>query len=291
GCCLYASITDLKERRIRNFCSLGLLYCGFILQVIFWLQGWIPFSYLISVTLGGAVLAYLSYIFNFFAPGDAKLFWAVCVALPPLLFKSPKGYMFAPIVLGVNVFIPYLVVLFIYALFKTDREERLRVIRTVTSPKAILTRLFGLFGFVGVGIAVSVIVEIIALKLRLSIAPGSFVRFLLAIGVYQAIIFWARSKGVEILVPLLGTLAYLVIFIYMGFSVPRGVQHLLFILIGIYVGIYALLRPLILSLINSALAEEKAGMVPATIAFAPFITLGVLLTVICRGPIYSFLLR
>ncbi|MCD6507146.1 prepilin peptidase, partial [Candidatus Poribacteria bacterium] len=136
GCCLYASITDLKERRIRNFCSLGLLYCGFILQVIFWLQGWIPLFYLISVTLGGAVLAYLSYIFNFFAPGDAKLFWAVCVALPPLLFKSPKGYMFAPIVL------------------------------------------------------------------------------LLVIGVYQAIIFWAHSKGVEILVLLLGTLAYLVTFFH-----------------------------------------------------------------------------
>ncbi len=161
----------------------------------------------------------------------------------------------------------------------------------------------------------------------------------------------------------LGTSICLTAFIYTGFSVPGGIRQTLVILTGIYVGVYAVLRPLILMLANPvivkemSIAELEAGMLPAeailkeeqngevryvkadatqapihddpavvlvhpshpldadtvhrlksqaqkgdfdafggrlriqkTIPFAPFIALGVLLTVLLRGQIFSMFL-
>ncbi len=358
GCCLYASLTDLRERKIKNLCSFGLLYCGLILQVIFFLQGQIPFSYLLTVTLGGGALAYLSYLTHFFAPGDAKLFWAACVALPPTFFDSPNGYVFAPLVLGINTFVPYLVGLLLYALLKTGVHEKWRVIQTGFAPKTLSTNLFGLLGFMGFGTLLLWVVE--TTVSRFSIPLGPVVKFLLVLGGYQAIFFWARARRLEAVVPILGTSVCITAWLYMGFSVPVGVRQSLFTLIGLYVGVYAIFRPLILMLANPvivtevSIAELEAGMLPAeaivkeenagevryikvdatqssiqfdpaaalvypsrpldtdtvhrlkaqaqegdfddfggrlriqkTIPFAPFIALGVLLTVIFRGSIFS----
>ncbi len=209
GCCLYASLTDLRKRKIKNLCSFGLLYCGLILQVIFWIQGQIPFSYLLTVTVGGGALAYLSYLTHFFAPGDAKLFWATCVALPPAFFDSPNGYVFAPLVLGINTFVPYLVGLLLYALFKTNRREKWGALQTVVAPKAILTNLFSLLGFIGIGTLVWVMVEAVGSKFSLPLGP--VVRFLLALGVYQGISFWAQTRRLEAVVPLLVLLCQLAV--------------------------------------------------------------------------------
>lgn len=358
GCCCYASVTDLRERKIRNIASWGLLYAGVTLQTIFWILGEIPVSYLATVLLGGGALAFLAHLLHFAAPGDAKLFWAATVALPASLFQSPQGYLFPPLVLAINTFVPYLVGLLLFAFLRTDRRVKLQAIRSAMAPKAILTNLFNLSGFIGVGILVSFVTSKTATYLSITVGP--VVNFLLILLAYQLAASWAKARRLDAVVPLMGVSVCVVAFIAQGFFVPEGSRQSLLLLGGIYVGVYSILRPLILLLAEPILIKEveiaalEVGMIPAeeirrvgdepryvkvaptqpmiedssvfvrasrpldtptvealreagrlgrfaeienrlrvqkTIPFAPFIALGVALTVLAKGPIYALLRR
>lgn len=86
GC--YATYTDIHFRRIPNGASWGLLAVGFVGQGLFWLWGAVELEQAATVFLVGFAVSYVLYIYGFWAPGDAKLFWAVVLVLPPTFFPS-----------------------------------------------------------------------------------------------------------------------------------------------------------------------------------------------------------
>jgi hypothetical protein len=84
GC--YTSYTDIHFREISNLASWGLLGLGLAGQLGFWALGKTGPVQIGATFLGGFGICYLLYRYGFWAPGDAKLFWAMVVALPPTLF-------------------------------------------------------------------------------------------------------------------------------------------------------------------------------------------------------------
>ncbi|MYK18338.1 hypothetical protein F4055_09270 [Candidatus Poribacteria bacterium] len=73
--CGYASYTDLKTQKIRNFCSLGLLYIGTLSQLMAWYLGTTTPLYILGLFFGSGLIAFAFYWFGIFSPGDSKLFW------------------------------------------------------------------------------------------------------------------------------------------------------------------------------------------------------------------------
>lgn len=86
GC--YTTYTDIHFRHIPNWASWGLLAVGLISQGLFWLWGAVALDQVGTVFLVGFAVSYLLYIYGFWAAGDAKLFWAFVLVLPPTLFPS-----------------------------------------------------------------------------------------------------------------------------------------------------------------------------------------------------------
>ena len=117
--CGYASYTDLKTQRIRNFCSLGLLYVGTLSQLMAWYLGKTTPLDIFVLFSGGGLIAFALYWFGVFSPGDCKLFWGLCLIFPPSLFGSLIGTLgFPPLVLVLNIIVPYAIGILGYLIFK-----------------------------------------------------------------------------------------------------------------------------------------------------------------------------
>ncbi|RKU12418.1 hypothetical protein C6503_17525 [Candidatus Poribacteria bacterium] len=159
GFCGYASYTDLKTQRIRNFCSLGLLYVGTLSQLMAWYLGATTPFYLLGLFFGSGLIAFALYWFGIFSPGDAKLFWGLCLIFPVSLFRSLSGTLgFAPLVLALNIIVPYSAAVLGYLLFKfvsmPNKLELLRhFVRSNFQKAKVIESLFSLILFIGVGAA------------------------------------------------------------------------------------------------------------------------------------------
>ena len=161
GFCGYASYTDLKTQRIRNFCSLGLLYVGTLSQLMAWYLGATTPLYLLGLFFGSGIIAVAFYWFGIFSPGDAKLFWGLCLIFPVSLFRNLSGALgFAPLVLALNIVVPYSIAVLGYLLFKfvsmPNKLELLRhFVRSNFQKSKMFESLFSLILFVGVGAALT----------------------------------------------------------------------------------------------------------------------------------------
>ena len=161
GFCGYASYTDLKTQRIRNFCSLGLLYVGTLSQLMAWYLGATTPLYLLGLFFGSGLIAFALYWFGIFSPGDAKLFWGLCLIFPVSLFRSLSGALgFAPLVLALNIIVPYSIAVLGYLLFKfvsmeNKRELLHHFVRSNFQKTKVLESLFNLLLFIGVGAALT----------------------------------------------------------------------------------------------------------------------------------------
>ena len=87
-CGCYTTYTDIHFRHIPHWASWGLLAVGLIGQGLFWIWGAVELDQAGIVLLVGFVVGYVLYIYGFWAPGDAKLFWAFVLVLPPTFFPS-----------------------------------------------------------------------------------------------------------------------------------------------------------------------------------------------------------
>ena len=74
--CCYATYTDLRERKIKNFCSYGLIYAGILSQVVAVLSGSSALLSSIFTIVGGFLIVIVLYWFGIFAVGDANSFGA-----------------------------------------------------------------------------------------------------------------------------------------------------------------------------------------------------------------------
>ncbi len=78
----YAAYTDIRFREISNLSILFLLLTGLTGQIVLWMWSETTPWQVGLVTGAGLILSYILFIYGFWAAGDAKLFWAVLVALP-----------------------------------------------------------------------------------------------------------------------------------------------------------------------------------------------------------------
>lgn len=114
--CGWASYTDLKEKKIKNICSMGLIYAGILAQVMLFLLGETKIGNMLSVFIMGGIIAFGMYWLGILAPGDAKLYWGVVMILPPSIWgRNLAGLPYPALIIFINIFIVY----FVYSLVTT----------------------------------------------------------------------------------------------------------------------------------------------------------------------------
>lgn len=130
-----------------------------------WYQGGTTPFYILGLLLGSGVIAFGFYWFGIFSPGDSKLFWGLCLMLPLSLFSSLSGALgFPPLVLAVNIIVPYAIGLVAYLFFKfVLMRNKLDIFRSLFRSNfqkaALLERVFNLLLFMGIGSALTFVLE------------------------------------------------------------------------------------------------------------------------------------
>lgn len=130
-----------------------------------WYLGATTPLYLLGLFFGSGLIAFAFYWFGIFSPGDAKLFWGLCLIFPVSLFRSLSGTLgFAPLVLALNIIVPYSVAVLGYLLFKfvsmENKRELLRhFARSNFQKTKVLESLFNLILFIGVGAALAFLLQ------------------------------------------------------------------------------------------------------------------------------------
>ena len=163
--CGYASWTDIKTHKIPNLCSMCLIYAGTLGQLMGWFLGLTtPWNIAILFSLSGAI-AISFYTFGIFSPGDSKLFWGICLILPSWWFGSIQETLrFPPVVLALNIIIPYTLVAIGYLIVKLVRIRGmvavlLQLIKASLNRESVLEKVFGLLQFILISSGLTYIFE------------------------------------------------------------------------------------------------------------------------------------
>ena len=143
---VYASITDTRNRRISNSCTYGLALAGALSQALFVYLGLLTIPQYLWLIFGGLAIAVLLFTLGIWSPGDAKLFWAVAVALPPTVLAAAR-WNYPPFVILVNTFIPYFCAMAIVILIRTSAQQKLQTLRSMLAPSFLLRYAFSLLAF------------------------------------------------------------------------------------------------------------------------------------------------
>ncbi|MYC78518.1 hypothetical protein F4X10_22370 [Candidatus Poribacteria bacterium] len=266
--CGYASYTDLKTQKIYNVCSLGLLYGGTLSQLMAWYLGTTTPLYILALFLGSGLMGFALYWFGVFSPGDSKLFWGLCLIFPLSLFRNLNGPLsFPPLILALNIIIPYSVGMLGYLLFRfVSVPNKLALFRgflMVNFQKAsLLEKLFNVLFFIGVGTALTPLLALLGWH------PDPFLRLVSVLVTFVLI--------QKLLSPVPKTPVY---YASVGFacvwlavrsspSVPALLSGFAFFL-GLYLLAFVVTKQLVLSLARLTLEHAvdvkdlQIGMIPA----------------------------
>ena len=266
--CAYASYTDLKTQKIRNFCSLGLLYAGTLSQLMAWYLGTTTPFYILGLFFGSGLIAFAFYWFGIFSPGDSKLFWGLCLIFPLSLFRNLSGALsFPPLILALNIIIPYSIGVLGYLLFKfVSMRNKLDIFRYFFKSNfqkaALLEKFFSLLVLIGIGSVLTYLLQ------RVGWEPDWFLRL-----VFVLVAFTLIQK---LLSPLPKTPVYYTVisFVCVWLAVQTTPSVSVFLsgfafFLGLYLVVFILAKELILSLASLTLDNTvhvkglQVGMIPA----------------------------
>ena len=266
--CGYASYTDLKTQKIRNFCSLGLLYAGTLSQLMAWYLGTTTPFYILGLFFGSGLIAFAFYWFGIFSPGDSKLFWGLCLIFPLSLFRNLSGVLsFSPLILALNIIIPYSIGVLGYLLFKfVSMRNKLDIFRYFFKSNfqkaALLEKFFSLLVLIGIGSVLTYLLQ------RVGWEPDWFLRL-----VFVLVAFTLIQK---LLSPLPKTPVYYTVisFVCVWLAVQTTPSVSVFLsgfafFLGLYLVVFILAKALILNLASLALDNTvdvnglQVGMIPA----------------------------
>lgn len=359
--CGYACYTDIKTQKIRNYCSFGLIYAGLLSQLMEWYLGKTTPLFIVGLFLGSGIAAFAFYWFGIFSPGDSKLFWGLCLILPPPLFRLLSGTVsYPPLILTLNVIIPYTIGILTYLLFKYflthNKLELLRnsLMGSLQKDK-MLQRIFNLLLLVGIGSTITYISQLIEWDINRPLQIG-----------FVLTTFFLVQKLLSHL-PKTPTYYTTIGFacIWISLKASTSVSGFIYgfaFFLGIYFVVFVIAKQLVLGLASTLersieISNLKVGMIPAEqivqtkhhdgvvyyekqqasfssenenilispsatglskeeidklnklaaqgaftkfenrikiqpdICFAPVITVGVLLTILCQGPFYLKLMQ
>ncbi len=266
--CGYASYTDLKTQKIRNFCSLGLLYVGTLSQLMAWYLGTTTPLYILGLFFGGGLIAFAFYWFGIFSPGDSKLFWGLCLIFPLSLFRNLSGALsFPPVILALNIIVPYSIGILCYLLFKFAlMPNKLNLFRyffkSYFQKDTLLEKLFSLLMFIGIGSGLTYLLQ------HLEWEPDRLLHLLLVLVVFTLI--------QKLLSPVPKTPAYYIIIgftsVWLALQATPSVSVFLSgfaFFLGLYLVVFVIAKQLILSLASITLDNAvdvsglEVGMIPA----------------------------
>ena len=266
--CGYASWTDLTTQKIRNVCSLGLLYGGTLSQLMAWYLGTTTPLYILVLFFGSGIIAFGFYWFGIFSPGDSKLFWGLCLIFPLSLFKNLSGSLsFPPLVLALNIVIPYSVGLLGYLLFKFAlMPNKLALLRGFVMSNfqsaALLEKLFNLLFFIGIATALTSLLALLKWQ------PDRFVGLVLVLAAFALV--------QKLLSPVPKTPVYYAVvgFACVWLSVRSAPSAPVFLsgfafFLGLYLVVFVIAKQLVLGLASIALDNAvdvdglRVGMIPA----------------------------
>ena len=266
--CGYASYTDLKTQKIRNFCSLGLLYVGTLSQLMAWYLGTTTPLYILGLFFGAGLIAFAFYWFGIFSPGDSKLFWGLCLIFPLSLFRNLSGAMsFPPLILALNIIVPYSIGILGYLLFKFAlMQNKLDLLRyffkSYFQKETLLEKLFSLLMFIGIGSGLTYVLQ------HFEWEPDRFLHLVLVLGAFTLI--------QKMLSPLPKTPVYyaVVSFVCVWLAVQTTPSIPVFLsgfalFLGLYLVVFVIAKQLILSLASVTLDNAvdvnglQVGMIPA----------------------------
>ena len=363
GFCGYASYTDLKTQRIRNLCSLGLLYVGTLSQFMAWYLSATTPLYLLGLFFGSGLIAFGFYWFRIFSPGDAKLFWGLCLIFPVSLFRNLSGTLsFAPLVLALNIVVPYSIAVLGYLLFKfvsvPNKLELLRhFVRSNFQKAALLKRLFSLLLFLGIGSVLAILLQrvgwepdrflhlvcvLVAFTLVqkvLSLLPKTWIFY----AVISSTCLWLAIQAAPSISVFLSTFAFFLVLYFVVFFVAKQlILSLASAMLDSTIDVSRLQPGMVAAeqivqveqpdgstlyerqLVefsrgrgeNVVISPDPAGLtaeevdrlqhlaaagafaecgnqikIQPAVRFAPIITIGVLLTILCQGPFYLKLMQ
>lgn len=362
--CLYATYTDLRERKIKNFCSYGTIYAGVLCQVISVLSGSSSLIGSIVTLLGGFVVVLALYWFGIFAAGDAKLVWGASLLMPAGLFTEANAFaQYTPAALIINIFVPYCLILVAYLLIKTEIRQKweafVQIFQQDDFRKQIFEMMFRLIFLLGLRVVVTLSLGWLGIEL------GFWHQLLLVLSLYFMLSYYVKKYSLErvrnyvvcvVLIALMIVTTPWTLSAWSAAYVPLLKVYL------VYIAVFFFARHFIHNLDSMVLDREidisdlKEGMVPAeqilkieredgkvayskqgfalpnvlnaniilgtlpggiskekaaelkqlsedgkfegfdnniriqrSLRFAPMICLGVILTLLCRGPFFTFL--
>ncbi len=164
--CGYACYTDIKTQKIRNICSFGLLYAGTLSQLMAWFLNTTTPLYIASLFLGSGLVGFAFYWFGVFSPGDAKLFWGLCMIFPLSLFRLLHGIVsFPPLILALNIIMPFTIGVIVYLISKlllipNKLEILRRSLMANFQKEGMLKQLFNLLLLIGIGSTINYIFDL-----------------------------------------------------------------------------------------------------------------------------------
>ena len=266
--CAYASYTDLKTQKIRNFCSLGLLYVGTLSQVMAWYLGTTTPLYILGLFCGSGLIAFALYWFGIFSPGDSKLFWGLCLIFPLSLFRNLSGALgFPPLVLALNIIVPYSIGILGYLLFKFIlRQNKLDFFRYFFKSNfqkaALLEKFFSLLLFIGIGSVLTYLLQ------RVGWEPDRFLSLVLVLVAFTLI-----QKFLSLL-PKTPVYYAVISFVCIWLAMQTTPSVSVFLsgfafFLGLYFVVFVIAKQLVLSLASITLDNAvdvnglQVGMIPA----------------------------
>ena len=138
-----------------------LIYAGTLGQLMGWFLGLTtPLNLTVLFAVSGAI-AFGFYTFGVFSPGDSKLLWGLCLILPPWWFGPIQELSrFLPVVMVLNIIVPYTVVAIVYLVVKlmTVRGTMPALIyfmKTSINRRTVLDKLFGLLQFILISVGLT----------------------------------------------------------------------------------------------------------------------------------------
>ena len=239
--CSYACYTDIKTHKIPNVCSMCLIYAGTLGQLMAWFLGLTtPLNIAILFVVSG-VIAIGFYTFGVFSPGDSKLFWGLCLILPSWWFESiQEMLMFPPIVLALNIIIPYTMVAVGYLIVKLSRVRGtggmlLQLMKSSLNRDSMLEKLYGLLQFILIGAGLTYLFEkagwqldrmmqlvlVLAIFAGVQKVLGSLLKTPTAVVIVLFGSSWLMFKNAPTIGLLLGGLAFLLGFYLLIFVVAK----------------------------------------------------------------------
>ena len=233
-----------------------------------WYLGTTTPLYILALFFGSGLIAFGLYWFGIFSPGDSKLFWGLCLIFPLSLFRKLSGSLsFAPLILALNIVIPYSVGLLGYLLFKfvlmPNKLELLRgFVMSNFQGAALLERIFDLLFFIGIATVLTYLLELLGWQ------PDQFVSLVLVLAAFALV--------QRLLSPIPKTPMYYAVVgftcvwlsVQLAPSVSAFLSGFAFYL-GLYLVVFVLAKQLVLGLASVALDNAvdvnglRVGMIPA----------------------------